>query len=143
MPIIGDHPFLSRCVVSFRFKVCSGHHVSLRLLSLLRIMNISPSQKKTVGSCLNIPVRLSAERKLTIMLSAGCLPCVVQRSATSERCCCSRCLMTSVLVQVMEIIGGLDPILIQQDPSPQASVAACCWRCCRRAAAVSRNSSRG
>ena len=42
----GDHPFLSRCVVSFSFMVCSGHHVSLRLLSLLRVMNISPSQKK-------------------------------------------------------------------------------------------------
>jgi len=42
----GDHPFLSRCVVSFSFMVCSGHHVSLRLLSLLRVMNISPSQNK-------------------------------------------------------------------------------------------------
>ena len=29
---------------------------------------------KTVGSCLNMPVRLSAEQKLTMMLSA-CLPC--------------------------------------------------------------------
>ena len=26
--------------------VCSGHHISLRLLSLLRVMNISPSPKK-------------------------------------------------------------------------------------------------
>ena len=41
-----DGPFLSRCVVSFSFMVCSGHHVSLRLLSLLRVMNISPSHKK-------------------------------------------------------------------------------------------------
>ncbi len=42
----GDHPSLSRCVVSFSFMVCSGHHISLRLLSLLRVMNIPPSQKK-------------------------------------------------------------------------------------------------
>ena len=42
----GDHPFLSRCVVSYSFMVCSGLHVSLRLLSLLRVMNISPSRKK-------------------------------------------------------------------------------------------------
>ncbi len=42
----GDHPFLSICVVSFSFMACSGLHVSLRLLSLLRVMNISPSQKK-------------------------------------------------------------------------------------------------
>ena len=42
----GDHPSLSRCVVSFSLMVCSGHHLSLRLLSLLRVMNISPSTKK-------------------------------------------------------------------------------------------------
>jgi len=42
----GDHPFLSRCVISFSFMACSGHHVSLRLLSLLRGMNISPCHKK-------------------------------------------------------------------------------------------------
>ena len=43
-----DGPFLSRCVVSFSFMVCSGHHVSLRLLSLLRVMNISPSPTKKI-----------------------------------------------------------------------------------------------
>ncbi len=42
----GDHPFLSRCVVSFSLMVCGGHHVSLRLLSLLREMNMSPSPQK-------------------------------------------------------------------------------------------------
>jgi len=42
----GVHPSLSRCVVSFSLMVCSGHHISLRLLSLLRVMNISPSRKK-------------------------------------------------------------------------------------------------
>jgi len=41
-----DHPSISRCVVSFSLMVCDGHHISLRLLSLLRVMNISPSQKK-------------------------------------------------------------------------------------------------
>ena len=41
----GDHPFLSRCVVSFSFMVCSGHHALCELLSLLRLMNISPSQE--------------------------------------------------------------------------------------------------
>ncbi len=42
----GDHPFISRHVVSFSHMICSGHHMSLRLLSLLPVMNMSPSQKK-------------------------------------------------------------------------------------------------
>ncbi len=36
----------ARCLVSFSLLVCSGHRISLRLLSLLRVMNVSPSQKK-------------------------------------------------------------------------------------------------
>ena len=42
----GDHPSLSRYVVSFSLMVCSGQHIFLRLLSLLRVMNMSPSQNK-------------------------------------------------------------------------------------------------
>ncbi len=41
----GDHPSLSRCVVSFSLMVC-GHHISLRLLSYFRVMYISPPNKK-------------------------------------------------------------------------------------------------
>ncbi len=44
----GNHPSLSRCAVSFSWMVCSGHHISLRSLSLLRVRNISPSQKKYI-----------------------------------------------------------------------------------------------
>lgn len=33
--LYGGHPFISTCVVSFSFMVCSGHHFSFRLLSLL------------------------------------------------------------------------------------------------------------
>ena len=39
------HPFDSRCDVSFKLLVCSGHHVSLRLLSL-HLCNESPSLPK-------------------------------------------------------------------------------------------------
>ena len=39
------HPFDSRCDVSFRLMVCSGHHVSLRLLSL-HVCNECPSLPK-------------------------------------------------------------------------------------------------
>jgi len=78
----GDHPFLSGCVVSFSFMVCSGHHVSLRLLSLLRVMNISPSQKK----------KKKKKKKKKFM---------------------------PLLLQVVEVVGGLIAILMQQDPSPQ------------------------
>ncbi len=62
----GDHPSLSRCVVSFSFMVCSGHHIFLRLLSLLRVMNISPSQKITTKKTLEqlqAPIKLSARGK--------------------------------------------------------------------------------
>ncbi len=44
--IDGGHSFLSRNVNSCSFMVCSGYHVSLMLLSLLRVMNVSSSQKK-------------------------------------------------------------------------------------------------
>ena len=39
------HPFDSRCDVSFKLLVCSGHHVSLRLLSL-HLCNECPSPQK-------------------------------------------------------------------------------------------------
>ena len=39
------HPFDSGCDVSFKLMVCSGHHVSLRLLSL-HVCNEYPSLPK-------------------------------------------------------------------------------------------------
>jgi len=42
----GHHPSLSRCVVSFSLMVRSGHHISSRLVSLLRVMNICPPPPK-------------------------------------------------------------------------------------------------
>ncbi len=44
----GDHPFQSRCVVSFSFTKCSGLHVSLRLLSLFRVMNMCSKKENPV-----------------------------------------------------------------------------------------------
>ena len=58
----------------------------------------------SVGSCLNMPVGLSAEKKLTMMESAW-LP---------------------LPMQVVKVVGGLIPILnaMQQDPSSE-SICGC------------------
>ncbi len=45
----GDHSCVTRSVVfsfSLIIMACSGHHISLRLLSLLRVIKISPSPKQ-------------------------------------------------------------------------------------------------
>ena len=42
----------------------------------------------SVGSCLNMPVGLSAEKKLTMMELACCLPASVHKPAKGESGCC-------------------------------------------------------
>ena len=48
----------------------------------------------SIGSCLNMPSALSAEKKLLMIELACCLPASVQRSARGESWRCCRWLMT-------------------------------------------------
>ncbi len=56
----------------FCFMVCSGHHNSLRLSPLLRVMNISPSQQITCFASMPNAFRilLSCELRLADMRTA-------------------------------------------------------------------------
>ena len=57
------HPLDSRCDVSFKLMVCSGHHVSLRLLSL-HLCNECPSLPKKEKEQCEGPVKLDFDQFL-------------------------------------------------------------------------------